>query len=651
MNNERESVILVGFFDVVMFRHVDAGQVVDRWATLLGKKFRSLADISVDDLVDARIASRVICLKGCAEVGYRRWMSVYYQLLVQRCPDLGGEISEDNFATVVHDLECAVEYGVQYPNIRLLKHLAEETRKGKRICIIEDYHLGKEDLLSFMQAKNVDTGIFSGIFVSCDHDARTEDGALYAVALDDLGVCGKNVVMMGDDADSSAMAGRNGIHGRIMRHGGHRLRRRPCRVFENDAFRHIRQDCYRYNSPFVEYAVILYTFIRKLNDELEQRSTRHVVFLAREGWFLRQLFEGYRWLLCSEPGAIRTAYLRCSRAAIFSLQPEKATENILGDISLRNYLRVLGFFDEDVNALQQKYAFSPEQMETAGSLSANTGYLKLMSDDSFRIRHATRLDENRQAFLAYARELTAGEEPLDIVDIGWVGRMQQGIEEVLGVRTRGWYLGIRGVSEDPHPYERHGLIFAADGDHVSPYFDILCANTQLYEQLLAAPHGAAEGYVFSDGRPGVREAWADSEKFLYQDLIEKTQGEMRAIFSGLVAWCDKEDVATMVRWCAHTVLRSSLIADSRRLAFLRRLDKSFVNNFGQVNQGLRLNRQHVRLGIAIIAKPEHYVRYAAKFQRTLRDGSIQMWLYYPFAWMFYAYVNLITTLRRGRSPA
>jgi len=228
--------------------------------------------------------------------------------------------------------------------------------------------------------------------------------------------------------------------------------------------------------------------------------------------------------------------------------------------------------------------------------------------------------------------------------------MQQAIEEVLGTMTRGWYLGVQETSEDPYPYERHGLIFADDGEHVSPYFDTLHANTQLYEQLLAAPHGAAEGYVLRGGKPEVREKWPDSERVLYEDVIGKMQVQMRAIFAGLVAWCDGMDPSTAIAFCADTVLRSALIADHQRLDFLRRLDQAFVDNAGQMKQGLAFQAKRAPLRWSIIWVPEQYVRYAAKVQRKLRDRSLQMWLYYPLAWAYYGYVRLLTGLRKGRRP-
>jgi LCP family protein required for cell wall assembly len=213
VNSETESVVLVGFFDTLMFRHVDADQVVERWAVLLRRRFRALAGMATGDLVDMRNASREKCLEGHKEVNYSQWMSVYYQLLVRRCPGLAGESSEENFREIAHDIELAVECGVQYPNSRFLKYLAGESERGRRIYIVTDYHLGKEDILAFLHAKNVDTGIFSDILVSSDYDAQKGDGSLYRVVLSREGIQAGTALMIGSDSinDGTMADGRSDV--------------------------------------------------------------------------------------------------------------------------------------------------------------------------------------------------------------------------------------------------------------------------------------------------------------------------------------------------------------------------------------------------------------------------------------------------------
>ncbi len=86
-------------------------------------------------------------------------------------------------------------------------------------------------------------------------------------------------------------------------------------------------------------------------------------------------------------------------------------------------------------------------------------------------------------------------EGLNIVDVGWKGSIQDNIFFSLGkeVTVSGYYLGLfqpTNLNESNHKF---GLLFS-DNPTKTSFFDVYNNNRSLFEMLLTATHGSADGY-------------------------------------------------------------------------------------------------------------------------------------------------------------
>lgn len=540
-------------------------------------------------------------------------------------------------------VEKDLEIGCQYPDTKLIRRLEKYKERGKRIYIVSDFQMGKDCYMDFLTAKNIDPNLFDDIFISCECGHSKAKGDLYPYVLDKIGAKAEETLMIGDNR---IVDGKNaklyGIDSIIIPHYCHKAIVQLKRFLKVDysrvAAKSIRKDLYRYGSPFSEYALLFYLSSRELYRQLIEKKQSNVVFLAREGHFLKRAFEVYEQAMIPEEKWINTAYLKCSRRAAKSLSPSSLAELENTQISIYDYLMAHGFSKSEINEISSQYGLKDELYECCTELCHNPSYLKLMGIQSYNELVEEKRKNNVIAGKQYFEAYDKG-ECLNLVDIGWRGRMQDTIGNILGKKTMGYYVGLNDSELDLS--NRKGLLFNSSPIQgvKSPWSQILKANIQLYEQLTAAPHGSAVGYSLKDGQVEVVEDWVDNEKILFCERIESIQKELLLNIRGLAGWCDNIAYQKLLKLCAKTVLWSGLFADNKRLDFLSSLDKGFVWNFDKQEKGLKYKKEGVKVKLDIITSPENYTRYFVKIQRSIaRKGKLYLMLYYPLAIIIYGYI-------------
>lgn len=389
--SKKYSIYFVDFFDTIMFRCIHPLQVKERWAALVINKYKSLSPLNIDKLLQYLAEAEQEYRESHHECVYDCIMRNLYQKLCEICPKLSEESpTSTEFAKLCMDIECAVEYGVQYPNMRLLKFLNVEAKQGKKLYIVSDFYLGKKELIKFLQAKNIDCSIFTDIFVSSDYDATKAEGTLYHTVLKKIGSGGNRVLMIGDNRKSDgSMAKASGLHTHIMMNRRVKIHNQLSKRFHFDysktAYRMIRNNCYKYNSSFSEYAIIFYLFTKKLHHKTSDYDIHCITFLAREGQYLKRLFEMYQQLLIPAENSVTTEYFKCSRRAILTVQPEKMAVSLPDRISFENYLKTHGFIKSEIEKLADRYALNKQDLCEAIELGNSELHLRIISSCLFLI--------------------------------------------------------------------------------------------------------------------------------------------------------------------------------------------------------------------------------------------------------------------------
>jgi hypothetical protein len=114
-----------------------------------------------------------------------------------------------------------------------------------------------------------------------------------------------------------------------------------------------------------------------------------------------------------------------------------------------------------------------------------------------RLYESTRKDQRRN-FLTYLQEFGVdfSKQGVHIVDVGWKGSIQNNIFHALNqkVRVCGYYLGNLIPTQLSRKNIKKAILFSDYPQH-TPYYLVYRNNTSLFEMILGASHGSADGYV------------------------------------------------------------------------------------------------------------------------------------------------------------
>lgn len=630
--------VLVDCFDTVIVRKVHPLAIQEIWAKNVTKVYpeidaQELSSLRTQIIRDKNIQ---VDITGIYEV-YDR-IAGYYE-----SRGISTEDDRNAFINKLMLLEVETEVSVQLPNSSVVKTLQRAKKNGAKVYCVSDYHFCADVIEHFFCKAGI-LDLFDGVFSSAEEHATKHCGELYEIVLRKLQVDSTNCVMIGDnrvsDVKNAELNGISGfhVHRKISRYW-HSIQYR-CGVYRKKAksLEAYSKLIWKTTDDYEEYAVIFWLFCKRLYQEVHQLGGGKITFLAREGYFLRKCFETYQDLCVPDRYRIATDYLKCSRRAITSVQIDKFSTSNYGSISIRNYLKMLGFVDKEIEQLCFGQ-FDIDRIVDDFSHSSEADYIN--STQTIQQAISSKYSESIAAFTKYVLSKCDGNS-LYLVDVGWKGTMQQGIQMIFPeIVTKGYYIGVT----EPIDFcgERSGLIF--DYREKSKYakrFDILRANSQLYEQFLAAPHGSACCYYeTSNGNIDVLESWDDAEKDLYYEVLQDTQDRMLSRLKAIcVSGFDEMEDEQLSELSAKIILRSCLLQSNERLAYMKRLSKGFSQNFLQQTVGLKYEPNTVKFSlIDILSHPQKYVRYFAKLGVVL-DGKKVGFLRKPVNTLFY-WINIV----------
>ena len=624
--------IFTDCFDTLIVRREHPYQVVKRWSQCVSRLYPSIDSNTL-------YADRMLLIKqiksdieGVYTV-YEKISEKYFQQ---------GLI--DNKQTFIKDLlmfELACEKSTISINEKVYSFLKNKKKSGSLIYCITDFHFSSEHMKEILNSLGLD--FLDGVFSSASFRLSKHDGGLYSKVLNLLQLQPSECLMIGDNKVSDIQKAKEaGLKTKYFSNSLHKnlLRVKYRLNINSDTISSIGKELWKQSDSYVEFSLVFYTFCVRLYSEVSKRGGQRITFLAREGWFLKQCFETYQRLCIPVNKRLETAYLKCSRRAIHSVQQDKCLPGFFQKISVLNYFLSIGFTEEEAEQLSKSLEIEkPEEVIEDFGTSDISKYIWDKLEDVIN----TRLKENKAAFDKYVHGISNGDK-LILVDVGWIGRMQQGIDCLFtDIKTTGFYVGVyQNLFEKPF-VERHGLVFnKAENGEESAFFHIFRSNTQIYEQLLAAPHGSAAFYRLNEkGMPVVYEKWDWEEELLYKEVIADVQKKVMKEFENLCTYSFvgiEESCYTPNSYnkaLALIMLRNALVQSKERLVFMKRLIQGFSQNFQQQTIGMKFNAGDIQEKyIDLVFHPDRFVRYVSKLGVVLDKkgisgiGRFLMRLYY-----------------------
>ena len=587
------------------------------------------------------------------ELDYRSVIAEVYQRLVN-C-DLISDIPLARFEGIFEKADFVAETSVQFKNKALLADLQILKEKGYPIYLISDFYLPESLIAQILDFHGI-ADLFQDIFISCSIGKSKEKGSIYPYVLEKTAVDPKKAVMMGDNKASDVQnAEKYGLHTIHLKHTSHKLRNRK-NLFGSDirAFKKICQEiernCEKSPHPFSEYALHFYFFTERLYINSKNAGIKNLFFLAREGHYLKRLFDAYQEMnRFANTVKINTHYLKISRhsalqVALKPLQEEdfKAFKGSLGRMSILDFLSGLEISEATTKHIMGGLDGVSE--EVLAEFFHSDVFKRLKENSTFITQYEKYRLKQKSAFASYLDSFGVDfeQEGVHLVDVGWGGTMQENLYKYWDrkIPVTGYYLGLKEVYNIQPGTKRYGLNFSIypSRNHTD---DVLMANGQLYEQLLAAPHGSTIGYTNDNGKPDGVYFHEENEKQVFEKLIHPVQEFMfeqfKIVFEKLRPIDYGQDTAQ--KYLTDMALRSGILGKKKNAVFIDQLSRGFYQNVGQNKVGVAYSPDQIKeskfaLLVGFLKSPEKLFRYLVKIKPYLYAKGLY-WISWPVNLAYY----------------
>lgn len=511
-------------------------------------------------------------------------------------------------------IELTVEKAVQqlYPEmVDLLRMLRQ---RSMPLYLISDFYLPSslfKEILTF----NGLSCLFTEIFVSADYGRTKGAGGLYEIVIERLGLNASQLLMIGDNAHADlAMAERAGFQSLLVDVAKRKeqylnMRREEENCFldpkkTDDAFAAVLKR--GKDIPFLEMGASLWLFVSRLFSILIERRVVDVFFCSKEGEFLKQLFMLYQERLFGRQ-VITSHYLLVSRKSTFicslkTLEHESFDRLFkqYRDLSLKEFVLSLNFSHSEMQELRK--TFPRDWDARLADISRHEDLRALLDTPMFKAKYEQHRRIQKENFLTYLQSFnvdlaTAG---LHLVDVGWKGSIQNNLYFALDekITVHGYYVGLLSPSALSERNHKTGVLFSDFPEH-SPFIHVYNNNRSLFEMVLGASHGSADGYFTETQFAEVREQRRSTsigvddatqkvvatvldlpeERQLYEAQIKPLQSEYLLIFTGLMeAYRDLYCRFPNFEWFAEKHARMLFHPKAAEVDFFARL--YHLENFG-----------------------------------------------------------------------
>ncbi|TEY03974.1 HAD-IA family hydrolase [Campylobacter sp. US33a] len=489
-------VIFVDFFDTLVFRSTYPENTKKIWAKELNFINERLYELRKE--IEKELCEENYKKNGSYEFKYRDMCSRLYA-------QFSSIISFEDFYRLAQKTELQVEKKVQYPNIALIKELKEyKNNNGAKIYCISDFYFDKNMMLNLVNFHSLDL-ILDDLFVSSEFMQTKHSGQLYQIVLKNINAKLSDVVMIGDNIYSDiAMANKNNIktlHINSSKQYDYYEKMKQNEFLTFTQFENILHEIPEYKKfIFPEILLVLYLFVNQISNIVVKKNIRKIFFIAREGEFLKKIFDIY--IKNSKYENIKSCYLCVSRKSTFmpSLTELKneTFERLFrqyNNMSIKEFLSNCSFTEKDITTVKSffpKLNFNLKIDNFNNSIEFNT----LKKSKNFQDLFNKINRECKSSLLTYLDGIGFLNNSSLLVDVGWKGTIQDNIACLLkDKRIEGAYLGLVDFGSASDNNQKLGILF-----NPSNCFNTKCKNSVfnesrcLYELFLEASHGSTIGY-------------------------------------------------------------------------------------------------------------------------------------------------------------
>lgn len=521
------------------------------------------------------------------------------------------EISRAHFVDLGRGIEIDLERSVQVLDREIVSAIGRLKDAGLRCWVVSDFYFDTEAFGQLLEHHGL-SDLFERVEVSSDRMATKRSGKMFDAILIDSGLDPAQVMMVGDNPHSDVASPRSkGMMAIGIDRASQHARYEALNREKNDPLatqRHIKAILSRSDAVFPEMALTLHSFIHTLSAKLMRAGATDVFFLAREGQFLKKLFDAYQARRLTTVGRLKSHYLEVSRRATFlpSLQDLDSEDfhtlfRQYRRISVREFLSSLSLEDL-ADGLASRLAMDVDTRHT--DLPSDPAFQTLIHDPAFRQAYEERRAAGAGALAAYLESFGASDPhgTLHVVDVGWKGTIQDNLHSFISRATstdfrqlEGHYVGLVAAGSAGPSNTKDGLVFSNLRGQ-SRNYSIFAENRALFEVALGADHGSAHSYRLDEGGTprAIRQPFA--EESLFRTKIEPLQAKYFSLFTEIDELLVDRHLpdSSMRTFCAVQHARAVLAPTAAEIDWFT--DVYHVENFG-VFESSRFNATSASPGI------------------------------------------------------
>ncbi len=417
---------------------------------------------------DIRVNSQITAKK---QYGNMTDISYIYEVIKKRL----GCSKEDIGSLIQIELETEARYSFANEIVLEIIKFAEENKK--KIVFVSDMYLNKK-YLQILLDKVCNLDYSYDVYVSCDYGITKSEGGLFDRVKKDFP--GKKIIHIGDNIKSDFLSAivRKNVHPVWNIYPGKKLSFKDRYIKYNLESR--KTDIYCW--AFSEIAPGLMGFCRWIDKKAQEDNCKQLVFITREGEFLRQLFLLYD---IGKKYRINTLYV--SRRSILG-----SSADTNWDCLAKTYKHgTIGHF---LNA----FNIAASEINDKLKLDNENDFYKEISKYKDAIMDYSK--EQKEMFLSYISSIINVNENTGFIDVGWKGSSQNFIQNIFREnkytgKLYGYYLGE--FYEPLYNIIKSGYLCSAKDNKYTPH--VLNAGF-VFENILSPSFGSTLGYYTKEGK-------------------------------------------------------------------------------------------------------------------------------------------------------
>lgn len=573
--------VLFDFFGTLLTRNCLPNEIKHSWAKEMSVIFKHKIDEEL--LFHLRIQAEQAVAKRAkkGEFNYLELTNEIYRRLEQleHVYVMNDTLNNEVFYELSYQTECRCELNSHRAIEETSALIDKLYQMGIKMVVVSDFYLSSDTLKEFIIQIGLRDKI-EEVFVSCDERCSKHTGDLYKIVLERLQVSPEQCIMIGDNENVDIKnAKQHGISGFMVNSSDEN----QFEKIEN-IITELAKECRKGKLAYSNYCFLLYLYVERLVKELMKDEITDVYFLAREGEFLKRLFDAY---ISTMKGVnINSHYLYVSRKATYPATLDELDKETFGVLrstinnsSLDTFLENIGMF-ECKNVLAEQFNIE----DAIQNFFDSPEFEEIKKNPIFRKLYEEKRMENKGLLKEYFLSEGMGDvEKIAIVDVGWNGTMQNHIYTIMDKKIcKGYYIGVLNEAYSSVCNLKRGIIFS-DNPLPSKDKELWGYDHVFLERILWASHESTGCYKKIDGKVVPQFENFMSEKGNYshikpvQDLIyEKFMVLDRNI---------KESPFYLEQFyekILHTHLDMIFRLNKEQLNLQRKMFKGQMQNFGQL---------------------------------------------------------------------